>query len=118
MAGGVQRSGFRRPSRSIRITPVTTTPRSETLESRLQAVHAAGRVDESLLAVALDALEPFASDYLSGDDYRRLCQVLREPVQLAREAALATLVDSLVRQSADGDLDLAAHREAIRRRSL
>jgi hypothetical protein len=118
MAAGTRPSGFTRTANTFGSTHMTTPPRSQTLQSRLQAVHAAGRVDDSLLAIALDALEPFASDYLSGDDYLRLCQELREPVKHARDAALSTLVDSLARQPADGDPELASHREAIRRRSL
>lgn len=95
-----------------------TLTRGETLQSRFRAVQAAGRVEESLLAIAIDALEPFASEYLTGDDYFRLCQRLREPVEHARDAALAALIDSLVTGPANGDPELAARQEAIRRPSL
>jgi hypothetical protein len=118
MMAGTRPSGFNRTVHAFGSTHMTKPRRSQTLQSRLQAVHAAGRVDDSLLAIALDALEPFASDYLSGDDYLRLCQELREPVEHARDAALSSLIDSLARQPADGDPELATHRESIRRRSL
>jgi hypothetical protein len=42
---------------SLETTMRTPTPQ-ELLESRLRAVHARGRVSESLLGVALDAIEP------------------------------------------------------------
>jgi hypothetical protein len=75
---------------------MTTGAASAVLRDRLHAVHAEQRVADALLGVALDVLEPFASDYLPADDYERLCSVLRAPVGAAREAALRTIARELV----------------------
>jgi hypothetical protein len=88
------------------------------LADRLRAVHARGRISESLLGVALDVIEPYASDYLSPDDYRRVCELVREPVEAASEAALAALVEALIPTISDSDPDLVARIEAVRSRSL
>jgi hypothetical protein len=65
------------------------------LEAGMQRVHARGRTAEALLGIALDVIEPFASDYLSPADYKRLCDRVAGPVSAAAQAALATLVDEL-----------------------
>lgn len=96
----------------------TSAPVLERFRSRLHTVRAHGRISESLLGIALDAVEPFASDYLSEDDYRRVQELVREPVEVASEAALAALVDALIPMLGDADPALVASVEAIRRRSL
>jgi len=95
----------------------TPTPQ-ELLESRLRAVHARGRVSESLLGVALDAIEPYASDYLSAEDYRRVCELISAPVEAASEAALVALREALLQTVGEQDAALARRLELVRRRSL
>jgi hypothetical protein len=68
---------------------------TDTTITRLQAVHASGRVAHTLLGVALDLVAPYASDYLSADDYNRLAELIEEPVQAATAAALTTLTIEL-----------------------
>jgi len=65
------------------------------LGARLQSVHARGRVADVLLGVALDVLEPFASDYLSADEYARLCGLVQPSVAAATQAALAMIAREL-----------------------
>lgn len=78
---------------------------SSLLQARLQSVHARGRVADVLLGVALDVLEPFASDYLSADEYSRLCRLVQLPVDAAAEAALTTIAAELA-SIAEADLDI------------
>jgi hypothetical protein len=79
----------------FRAIVMTTVAASSVLRGRLNSVHAEQRVVDSLLGVALDVLEPFASDYLSADDYTRLCGLLEVPVGAASVAALTTLAREL-----------------------
>ncbi len=72
---------------------ISTNPRA--LSSRLDLVHAQARVADALLGVALDVLEPFASDYLSAADYSRACVAVLAPVSAATEAALAAITREL-----------------------
>lgn len=72
---------------------ISTNPRA--LSSRLDLVHAQARVADALLGVALDVLEPFASDYLSAADYSHACVAVRAPVSAATEAALAAITREL-----------------------
>ena len=76
------------------------------LNARMQRVHARGRTAEALLGIALDVFEPFALDYLSPDDYKRLCDLVAAPVSVAAHAAVETLVHELaaVRPLEAGDL--------------
>jgi hypothetical protein len=75
------------------------------VQARLDSVHARGRVADGLLGVALDVVEPFASDYLSADEYRRLCGLVQATVDAATEAALATMASELARvAAADPDI--------------
>jgi hypothetical protein len=74
---------------------MTTIAPSSLSRGRLYAVHAEQRVADALLGVALDVLEPFASDYLSADDYNRLCELLQAPVGAASEAALRRSPETL-----------------------
>lgn len=97
---------------------MTTMTGSGALEDRLRAVSAHGRVAESLLGVALDVIEPYASDYLSADEYNRLCELLRKRVDGAADAALGALADALAPTLTTEDPALAARLEAIRRRAL
>jgi hypothetical protein len=76
------------------------------LEGRLQSVRAPGRVADALLAVALDVLEPFASDYLSTDEYARLCGLVQSSVDAAAQAALAMIASELA-LVAETDPDIA-----------
>jgi hypothetical protein len=66
------------------------------LGTRLESVHAQERVADALLGVALDVLEPLASDYLSEADNSQLCAVVQAPVSAATEVALAAFMDELV----------------------
>jgi hypothetical protein len=68
---------------------------SSVLEERLLSVHARGRVADVLLGVALDVVEPFASDYLSADEYARLCGLVQSSVDAAAQAALAMIAREL-----------------------
>lgn len=76
------------------------------MHARLQSVYARARVADALLAVALDVVEPFATDYLSAEEYDRLCGLVQGPVGEATEAALTTIVSELA-LLADADPDLA-----------
>jgi hypothetical protein len=97
---------------------MTTMTGGGTLDDRLRAVSAHGRVAESLLGVALDVVEPYASDYLSADEYNRLSELLRKRVDAAADAALGALVDALAPTLTSDDPALVARLEAIRRRAL
>lgn len=84
---------------------MTTDSDSGAFRARLQSVHARGRVTDVLLGVALDVVEPFASDYLSADEYSRLCNVVQAAVDAAAEAALTTIETELT-LIPDRDLDI------------
>jgi hypothetical protein len=74
------------------------TPTADTTDptiTRLRSVHASGRVAHTLLGVALDLIAPYASDYLSADDYDWLAELVDGPVHAATSAALATLTTEL-----------------------
>jgi len=75
---------------------MTTDTASAAMPGRLHSVRAEQRLADALLGVALDVLEPFASDYLSADEYDHLCTLLEAPVSAASEAALTTLARELV----------------------
>jgi hypothetical protein len=75
---------------------MTTDAASAAMHGRLYSVRAEQRVTDALLGVALDVLEPFASDYLSADEYDRLCTLLEAPISAASDAALTTLARELV----------------------
>ena len=68
--------------------------RSE-LPARLRSSHATTRVTHTLLGVASDLVAPYASDYLSPDDYDWLSALIERPVESATESALATLAADL-----------------------
>jgi hypothetical protein len=72
-----------------------TPTESSLLQVRLESVRARGRVADVLLGVALDVIEPFASDYLSAAEYARLCKLLEASVDAAATAALTTLESEL-----------------------
>jgi hypothetical protein len=93
---------------------MTTALGDGSIGDRLRVVGARGRIGESLLGVALDVVEPYASDYLSADEYRRVCDLLRGPVEAATDTALGALADALT----PGDPAIAARLETIRRRAL
>ncbi len=96
---------------------MTTVTASSVLRGRLYSVHAEQRVADALLGVALDVLEPFASDYLSADDYDRLCRLLQAPVGAASEAALATLAREIV-LLLEADPGIAARLETAQNRRM
>jgi hypothetical protein len=101
------------------LEPTMRTPTPQVLlEARLRAVHARGRVSETLLGVALDAIEPYASDYLSAEEYRRVCELVSAPVEAASEAALAALREALLPALGEQDAAVATRVELARRRSL
>lgn len=93
------------------------TETSALLDSRLRAVHARGRLAETLLGIALDTLEPYALDYLSPRDYRRLCQIVEGPVRIAMDAAEAALARELVEAIATADPAFIERLEVLRRRT-
>jgi len=72
-----------------------TLPDSGRLRARLHSVHARGRVADALLGVALDVVQPFASDYLSADEFNHLSEVVQAPVDAATQAALTTIESKL-----------------------
>jgi hypothetical protein len=72
----------------------------------LRSAYARERIADAILGVALDAVEPFASDYLSADDYDRLCGLVQGPVGEATNAAMTTIARQLA-IVADADPDLA-----------
>jgi hypothetical protein len=96
---------------------MTTVAASSVLRGRLYSVHAEQRVADVLLGVALDVLEPFASDYLSADDYNRLCSLLQPPVGAASEAALAIIARELV-LLVEADPGIAARLETTQNRRM
>jgi hypothetical protein len=78
---------------------------SNEMLARLNSVQARGRVADTVLGVTLDVVAPFASEYLSSDEYRRLCLRIQATVDTATEAALATIAIELARVvEADPDL--------------
>jgi hypothetical protein len=85
---------------------VPTLTDSSLLRARMQSVHARGRITDVLLGVALDVLEPFASDYLPADEYARLCRLVQASVDAAAEAALTTITSDLA-LVAEANLDIA-----------
>lgn len=78
---------------------------SDDMLARLNSVQARGRVADTVLGVTLDVVAPFASEYLSSDEYRRLCLRVQATVDTATEAALATIAIELARV-AEADPDL------------
>ena len=88
---------------------------SSLLQARLRSVYAYGRIEDVLLGVAIDVLEPFASEYLSGDEYSRLRSLVQRSVDDAAEAALATMVNELVLiAEADPDIRRRLQRAYVR----
>jgi hypothetical protein len=87
------------------------------LQARLESVHARGRVTDVLLGVALDVLEPFASDYLSADEYARLCKLVQGSVNAAAETALTTIAAELA-LIPEAELDMDRRLERARRGRL
>lgn len=96
---------------------MTRVAASEVLRGRLVSVHAEQRVADVLLGVALDVLEPFASDYLPADEYNRLCSLLQAPVSAATDAALSTIAEELV-LVLEADPSIAARLETMQNRRI
>ncbi len=96
---------------------MTSLPEADNLTIRFHDVRAAARVRDVLLGVALDALQPYASDYMAAVDYRRLLAVVDDAVREASDAGLATLLKSLTRAIAAADQDLVVRLEGLGRRS-
>ncbi len=92
---------------------MTTLTAPNVLETRLQRVYARGRVADALLGIALDVLQPYASDYLPGSDFRHLCDLLKSPVDAATDVALAAFLDALTVFVQDADPQLMARFEAV-----
>jgi Rnk N-terminus len=67
-----------------------------------------------LLGVALDVLHPYASEYLSADDYRRLIALVEAPVKGATEGGLAVLAEELARALAEADAGVIERLEGLR----
>jgi hypothetical protein len=85
------------------------------MHARLRSAFARERIADALLGVALDAVEPFASDYLSADEYERLCDLVQGPVDAATDDALATIARELV-SLAEGDPELRRRLETAEHR--
>jgi hypothetical protein len=85
---------------------MTTPTDSGLFRAGLQSAHAHGRVADVLLGVILDVIEPYASDYLSADEYSHLCSVVQASVEAAADAALATIETELALVP-EGDLDIS-----------
>jgi hypothetical protein len=75
------------------------------LQARLESVQALGRVADVMLGIALDVIEPFASDYLSAAEYGRLCRLVQASVDAAVTAALTT-IESEIALVAEVDSDI------------
>jgi len=88
------------------------------LTDRLRAVQARGQVAESLLGVALDVVEPFASEYLSPEAYRQVTELLRRPVEAATDRALATLLSELLQVVEAGDPLITGRIQTVPRHRL
>ena len=85
---------------------MTAYPDSDLFRARLLSVRARERVADVLLGVVLDVVEPYASDYLSADEYSGLCGVVRASVDAAADAALATIETELALVP-EADLDIS-----------
>ena len=94
---------------------MTATQGSDIILSRLRQVHAAGRTADVLLGVALDVLHPYAADYLSADDYRRLIAIVEAPVKDAAERGLATLAEELLGALSEADPGVVDRPEGFQR---
>lgn len=81
----------------------------------LQATRAPGRVTAVLLGVALDVVVPYATDYLSAEDYAALSRMLEGPARRASDLALTTLAEDLMTALSDLDPALQARLAAARR---
>jgi hypothetical protein len=91
---------------------------SDSLLARLRSVHGRGRVADALLGVALDMIEPLAVDYLSADEYMRLCGRVQATIDAATDVALATIAVELARVAeADSDLTQRLQRASIKGRT-
>jgi hypothetical protein len=88
--------------------------RFDVLGARLRAVHAAGRIADALLAVALDALEPYATEYLTPPDYQRLCRLVDGPVATSTDCALEALLEALATAIDASDPELVRRLEGLR----
>jgi len=94
---------------------VATRTDSSPMHDRLRSAYARERIADAMLGVALDVVEPFASDYLSADDYDRLCGLLQGPVGEATDAALTTISRELAIVT-DAEPDLARRIQGAARR--
>jgi hypothetical protein len=74
---------------------MTTHTNSSLLDARLRSVQARGRIADVLSGVALDVIEPFATDYLSADEYDHLCSLVQGPVRAVTEVALRSMETEL-----------------------
>ncbi len=91
-----------------------TPTRSSLLQARLESVRARGRVADVLLGVALDVIEPFASDYLSAAEYARLCRLVEASVDAAATAALTTIeIELALVAEVDIDIDRRLRRAGM-----
>lgn len=68
---------------------------SSLVHARLRSALARERIADAVLGVALDAIEPFACEYLSHDEYGRLCALVQGPVDAATDDALVTIAREL-----------------------
>jgi hypothetical protein len=94
---------------------MTATPGPDIILSRLREVRASGRVTDVLLGVALDVLQPYASDYLSAADYQRLIALVETPVREATQGGVAILAEGLRRALSGADPAVISRLEALGR---
>ena len=90
-------------------------PTTETLKAnRLHEVHARRTVAETLRAVALDSVDPFAHERMCAADWECLCELVAEPVDAATAAALEILTAELGRQLAGAPPGLLERLDRLR----
>ena len=85
------------------------------MAARVVAARAPARVADVLRGVALDALVPYAADYLAPGDYERLSALVDPAVRAARDAALDALAEALGPALETSDPDLIDRLDAARR---
>jgi hypothetical protein len=93
---------------------MTATRYPDPVLTRLREVRASGRVSDVVLGVALDVLQPYASDFLSAPDYQRLIALVETPVKVATEAGLAILAEELGRALSEADARVVRRLEGLK----
>jgi hypothetical protein len=89
--------------------------RAADLAASVRAAHVSARVADALRGVALDAVVPYAADYLAPADYERLRALVDPAVGTASEVAVDALAAALADAVEESDPDLIARLDAARR---